>query len=199
MSEFVELLTKRPVIAAVRDEASVARAAGSQAPAIFLLGGSILTLPGMARAAKASGKRVFVHLDLLAGLGHDAEAVAWCAREAAPDGVISTRAPLLKAAKTLGLLTIQRLFVMDSSSLQHGVKQLLQSRPDMVEALPGLVPKAITQLKAALPGCGIIAGGMVTESAEVRAAVEAGAYAVSTSIQQLWGLRREDLFEGARP
>lgn len=195
---FMEGLARRPVIAAARDMAGAKRAAGSAAEAIFLLGGSILTLEDMVRAAKESGKRVFVHLDLLEGLGNDAAAVEWCAKNARPDGLISTRSPLLRQARACSLLTIQRLFVMDSSSLAHGVKLLAASKPDMIEVLPGLVPKAITQLRVALPQAAIIAGGMVTDRREVALALEAGALAVSTSEPALWDMDRAELTQGGR-
>ena len=64
---------------------------------------------------------------------------------------------LAKACRELGLMTIQRLFIMDSASLRHGVNLLRTYEPDMLEVLPGLVPKAITQLRGAV-GKPIIAG-----------------------------------------
>lgn len=164
---------------------TVEKAAQTDVAAIFLLGGSILTLRDMVAAARAGGKRVFVHMDLLSGLGRDAQAVEWCAGEARPDGLISTRAPLLKRAKELGLITIQRLFVMDSSSIRHAERFAKGSAPDMLEVLPGLVPKAIVTLKAAM-GLPIIAGGMITEAGEIEQALRAGAAGVSTSMEALW-------------
>lgn len=193
MHQLIRALRARPVIAAARDLAGAKAAAEGESAAIFLLGGSILTLPAMVLAAKSTGKRVFAHLDLLEGLGHDHVAVEWCAKYAKPDGVISTRAPMLRCAGDCGLLTIQRLFVMDSSSLRNGIRQLQKGAPDIVEVLPGLVPKAISQLCMALPKSEIIAGGMVTEAEDVAMALRAGAIGVSTSVEALWPIRREDL------
>lgn len=185
MQEFMDELGLHPVIAAARDISSVQRAAKSASAAVFLLGGSILTLERAVDIARSEGKRVFVHLDLCEGLGRDAAAVEWCARYPRPDGLISTRTPLLKKARECGMNTIQRLFIMDSSSLAHGIKLLKANPPDMVEVLPGLVPKAITRLNEALSQP-IIAGGMITERSEIDSALAAGARAVSTSIPALW-------------
>lgn len=185
MQDFLNALAQRPVIASARDLGQVERAAASQVPAIFLLGGSILTLKAMADCARTGGKRVFVHLDLLGGLGRDAAAVEWCAQQIRPDGMISTRAPLLKRAGELGIITIQRLFVMDSSSLRHGINLFRTYAPDMLEVLPGLVPKAIAQLRREV-GKPIIAGGMITEPGEIAQALAAGAAGVSTSVEALW-------------
>lgn len=185
MQEFLHALAEHPVIASARDMDAVKRATMTDVAAIFLLGGSIMTLKDLAKCARDGGKRVFVHLDLLGGLGRDNAAVEWCAQEIAPDGMISTRAPLLRRARELHIITIQRLFLMDSASLQHGINLFKTHAPDMLEVLPGLVPKAIAQLKAEI-GKPIIAGGMITQSIDAEQALRAGASGVSTSEESLW-------------
>ena len=181
----IQDLTIRPVIAAVRDEADAVQAAESPVAAVFLLSGSILTLPEITGILRRADKLVFMHMDLCDGLGRDAAAVQWCARNLSLDGMISTRWQLLKAAGEMGLLTIQRTFLMDSASLSSGIKLMRGNPPDMVELLPGLVPKAIRQVRERLD-IPVIAGGMVTEADEVEDALSAGALAVSTSDKILW-------------
>ena len=178
-------LTMRPVIAAVRGQTEAEKAAKSPVAAVFLLGGSILTLQDTVQELKDAGKAVFVHMDLCEGLGRDAAAVCWCARNLRPDGMISTKSQLLHAAREEGLMTIQRMFLMDSASLVSGMKMMRGSLPDLVELMPGLIPKAITAVGEKL-GIPVIAGGMVTEAAEVEQAIRAGALAVSTSDRILW-------------
>ncbi|MBQ8954360.1 MAG: glycerol-3-phosphate responsive antiterminator [Clostridia bacterium] len=184
-SGFLTAVHQRPVIAAARSMEDVREAAGSRVAAVFLLGGSILTLPEMTETLREAGKFVFIHLDLCEGLGKDAAAVTWCARALRPDGLISTRSQLLKKAAEQGMMTIHRLFLVDSSSLNGGIRHLTANPPDLIEVLPGLVPKAITQLKDTL-GLPVIAGGMVTEERDVAQALEAGALAVSSSSRALW-------------
>lgn len=178
-------LTMRPVIAAVRERADAEQAARSPVAAVFLLGGSILTLRDTVSLLQEAGKAVFIHLDLCEGLGRDAAAVRWCAENLRPDGLISTKSALLHAAKEAGLITIQRMFLMDSASLASGMKLLKGNPPDLVELMPGLIPKAISAVsrKVNIP---VIAGGMITEADEVAGALSAGALAVSTSDRLLW-------------
>lgn len=178
-------LTIRPVIAAVREEADVRQAADSPVAAVFLLGGSILSLSGAVNMLREKGKQVFVHIDLCDGLGRDAAAVQWCARNLRLNGLISTRPTLLRAASEEGLVTIQRMFLMDSASLTSGLKLMRGNLPDMVELLPGVVPKAIEEVRRRLE-IPVIAGGMVTEDSEVAQALAAGALAVSSSEKGLW-------------
>ena len=188
--EFLKAVHQRPVIAAARSPEDAAEAAKSRVAAVFLLGGSILTLPEMTQALRCAGKFVFIHLDLCEGLGRDAAAVEWCARTLRPDGLISTRSQLLKAAAGQGMMTNHRLFLMDSSSLNGGIRHLAANPPDLIEVLPGLVPKAITRLRETLEPP-VIAGGMVTEEKDVAQALGAGALAVSSSERALWRMGLE--------
>ena len=185
MSALIDDMARSRIIAAVRDDAGLERACASRARVIFMLGGTLLGLGERVRCAQNSGKRVLLHLDLIEGLGRDAAAVDYCAQAILPDGVISTRAPLIRRAAERGLYTVQRMFLMDSQSLINGVRLLRASECDMVEVLPGLAPKAISFMRGELAKP-IIAGGMVTTLAEVRGALAAGALAVSTSSAGLW-------------
>ena len=136
-------LTIRPVIAAVRGEEDARLAAESPVAAVFLLGGSILTLADSVQMLREKGKLVFVHMDLCDGLGRDAAAVQWCARNLRPHGLISTRPQLLRAASDEGLVTIQRMFLMDSASLASGMKlsraraaEIIRQGSVMVDHMP---------------------------------------------------------------
>lgn len=188
MQELLKQFEKSPVIPAAHTPEAVARAAQTSAAVIFLLGGSILTLPDMIRIAHENGKRAFIHLDLADGLGRDEVAVRWCVEKMNADGVISTRPSLLKAASDMGAMTIQRLFLMDSASFEHGKRMLRNTPPDMAEVLPAIAPKAIRQLCEALDKP-VIAGGLVTEPREIALALQAGAAAVSVGDERLWNLK----------
>ena len=187
MKRLTTELSRHPVIASVRTCEAAEIASKSSVAAIFILGGSILTLPEIVKRAHADGKYAFVHIDLAEGLGRDDAAVEWCARNLHADGLISTRPQLLRKASESGMVTIQRLFLMDSSSFEHGKKLLKNTPPDMAEVLPGIAPKAVHQLCEAL-NKPVIAGGMITEKNEIIAALDAGALAVSVSDEKLWNL-----------
>ena len=176
-----------PVIAAVRNMDGAREAAAlSGRRAVFLLGGDIQTLPDYIMLLRGAGKTVFVHLDLVEGIGRDASGVRYLAANGV-SGLISTRTPLVKAARQEGMIAVQRMFLIDSDSLESGVHMLGASHADCCEVMPGLVPKAITSLKGRIPQP-IIAGGMITEGEEVEVALRAGAVAVSTSNRALWDL-----------
>ena len=133
--------------------------------------------------AHEHGKAVFVHIDLMKGIGKDKCGVEFLAKCGA-DGIISTRASLIKAAKEIGVLTAQRYFALDSQGLESIKEMIASARPDFVEIMPGVIEKVIKKFADfEIP---IIAGGLLETKAEVTAALSSGALAISTGKKELW-------------
>ena len=114
--ELLDYIEANPIIAAVRNMGDLRSAVSSTVRAVFLLTGDINTVGEAVRLARQSRKGIYLHLDLLEGLGRDKAAVHFLAQEVRPDGVITTRSHLVQAAKSAGLYTIQRIFILDSLS-----------------------------------------------------------------------------------
>lgn len=185
---FLQKLREAPVIAAVKKAEQVDAALDADCNVIFLLCGNIFNLGEIVQKAKEKGKLIFLHVDLIDGFSRDALALRYIAQTIAPDGIISTKNNLLKAAKELGLLTVQRLFIIDSLSIQTTVKASALINPDMVEILPGIMPRITKQLAQKLD-VPIIVGGLISEPDDIKKALEAGAHGVSTSAPALWRKR----------
>ncbi|MGI6706471.1 MAG: glycerol-3-phosphate responsive antiterminator [Clostridia bacterium] len=185
LSTLLELLEENPIIAAIREKEDLDVAIDSPVNTVFILGGDILELENDIPRILQSGKYVFVHIDLVEGIGKDAAGVKYLSQRIKPSGLISTRHHLLKHGSDEGLITIQRMFLVDSSSFQSGIRLLQTSQPDLVEVMPGLVPKAITSLQRQVRQP-VIAGGMITSKEDIIHALQAGALAVSTSNKNLW-------------
>jgi glycerol uptake operon antiterminator len=90
-------------------------------------------------------------------------------------------------AQNLGLLAVQRIFLLDSSALRDGEANVRSCRPDLVEVLPGVAVQAIRLAVDAFDRP-LIAGGLIRTREEVMAALGAGALAVSTGERALWSL-----------
>lgn len=185
--ELLNLLCDGPIIASVKSEDGLAAALQSDAPVIFLLFGDLLTIGDLTRRAKNSGKAVFIHLDLVDGLASREITVDFIAKNTDADGIISTKAQLIRRAGALGLVAIQRFFLLDSMALHNIEKHLAQDNPDLIEVLPGLMPKVIRQLSDAT-GKPIIAGGLISDKEDVVAALSAGAVAVSVTRPDIWAM-----------
>lgn len=186
-AELLELLEDGPVIASVKDDAGLAAAMKSDVAVIFLLYGDVLTIGELVGRAHAAGKAVFVHLDLIEGLSPREVSVDFLAKNTAVDGVLSTKAQLTRRARELGLVAIQRFFLLDSMALRSIEKHLAPETSDLIEVLPGLMPKIIRQVRA-VSGKPVIAGGLITDKEDVTGALGAGAVAVSTTNPDVWAM-----------
>jgi glycerol uptake operon antiterminator len=182
-----DLLEAHPIIAAVRDEQNFETALQSSVAVIFLLNATLSNLKTRVRQIRESKKMGFVHLEMVAGLSKDQAALEFIQTEIGPDGILTTKPNLIQTAKHLGLLTVQRLFILDSLSIQTGLKMLQGNHPDLMEIMPGIIPKVIPEIKrhSQTP---IIAGGMVSAKEEIIELLKVGAVAVSTSREELWQL-----------
>ncbi|WP_026673352.1 glycerol-3-phosphate responsive antiterminator [Alkalihalobacterium bogoriense] len=180
------MFNKREVIASVHNEIALQRALElDEVKTIFLINGDILTLQENIKHIRKYDKRLFLHFDTIQGLSTDVKGVNYTVEILKPDGILSTRGQVIQHAKKLGLLTIQRLFLIDTTALNSGVRSIKQSNPDAVEAMPGLMPRVISELCSHIEQP-VVAGGLIKENYEVELALDAGAVAVSLSDISYW-------------
>lgn len=173
-----------PVIAAVQAD-GFASALNSPAQVIFHLGADLMSVEDIIRKAHEAEKYIFIHLDLADGIGKDRTGVRYVAQCGA-DGIISTKAQLIRYAKEQGLVTVQRFFALDSKGMESIDDMVKNTNPHMMEIMPGVICKAIQRYcKCGIP---VIAGGLIQTKSEVTDALGAGASAVSTGKMDLWYL-----------
>lgn len=185
MKQMKELLTDSPVVAAVKDESDLVQALESECRVVFLLYGNILNIGELVSRVQERDKLCVVHIDLVEGLSNRDIAVDGLVKLSRPDGIISTRSGLIRRAQQLGLLSIQRAFLLDSMSMRSLLSQIESNRPDFVEILPGVIPGAIREVveRTTVP---VIAGGLIRSKQDVMQALNAGVIAVSSSSQEVW-------------
>ncbi|MBE7052267.1 MAG: glycerol-3-phosphate responsive antiterminator [Ruminococcaceae bacterium] len=174
-------------IAAVRTNDDFLTSLASDAGIIFDLSPDIFSLSKKVKACHESNKKLFIHLDLATGIGKDKSGILF-AKKAGVDGIISTRVSIIKLARELRLFTVQRFFIVDSQSLETTIESVKSSKPDMIEIMPGVVPKVVRRIKSeiAIP---VIAGGIIETESEVESMLVSGASAVSTGCKKLWNMK----------
>lgn len=177
-----------PVIAAIKDDEGLIKCLESDINIVFVLYGDLCSIAGIVERLKTHGKTAMVHLDLLGGLSNkDAIAVDFIRERTRADGIITTKPALVRRAKELGLYTIQRFFVLDSLALENIRKQTEKGSTDLIEILPGVMPKIISRI-CGMVDVPVIAGGLISDREDVMAALNAGAVAVSTTRREVWDL-----------
>ena len=181
----LERLLDYPVIAAAKSTDGLEKALKSPCSVVFILYGNICSIGEIVRRIQDTGKLAIVHIDLIDGLSNREISVRFIKESTAADGIISTKVQLVRYAKEMGMITVQRFFLLDSISLESMEKHTPAETADFIEILPGIMPKII---KRCVKGTGIpvITGGLISDKDDVVSALGAGATAVSTTKEDLW-------------
>lgn len=180
--ELIECLEDNPVIAAISDD-KWDDALKSPVQVLFYLSANLLTVKDRIQQAHDADKIVMVHIDLAEGIGKDSAGIQYLTNCGA-DGIISTRANMIRQAKNHGLIAIQRVFALDSKGMESIDEMIKNSSPHLIEIMPGVVEKAILRYSGGkIP---VIAGGLIETKAEVTGVLRCGAIAASTGMKELW-------------
>ena len=116
-----EALQRNPIIAAVRDDEGLAQCLRTDIQTVFVLYGDICNISEIVRQIKDAGKIAIVHVDLIQGLSSKEVAVDFIHQNTRADGIISTKAPLVRHAMDLGMIGGQ---VMDMENEQRSDVQV---------------------------------------------------------------------------
>lgn len=130
-------------------------------------------------------KPIFIHTDLLKGLSNDKEAVDFIKKYVNPAGIVSTKGSMIKAAKKRELLTVQRIFLIDSKSLRNAIESIKENDPDVIEVMPALASSIVEVIKKEI-NKPVILGGLIDNEAQIISGLNAGADGVSFSKDNLW-------------
>lgn len=184
---FMERLKEFRLIAAVKEEKHIEIALNKNLSGVFLLTGNIGVIKRYVDLYKSNNMFVFVHIEKIGGISYDHEGLEFVSHYVKPDGIITTKNNLIKLAKKLDLLTIQRCFLIDSDALIKSIEITKENQPDFVELMPALMPDVIREFKKKtdLP---VITGGLIQDAEQMIKAIDAGAVAVSTGNCKLWDI-----------
>lgn len=184
--KYYDLFENNPVIAAVKDMKGLADCCSmEEIRVVFTLFGDICNLGWIVKQIKDANKVAMVHIDLIAGLNGREIAVDYIKNYTKADGIISTKPALIKRARELSLFTTLRIFVLDSMAFENIAGLTNLARPDIIEILPGLMPKVIKRVRK-LVKVPVIAGGLISDKEDVMEALAAGAISVSTTNPLVW-------------
>ncbi len=175
------------IIAAVNNIDKLDLAIQSPCQIIFLLTANILNLKDIVDKVKRANIDIYVHIDLVDGLSKDTVALKYISEKIRPDGIISTKSNLIKKAKSMNMFAIQRLFMLDSLSLQTGINSVLSTKPDAIEIMPGIIPNIIKEVHKKT-NISVIAGGLISKKDDVIGCLKAGAVGISTSKEIIWDM-----------
>lgn len=187
MEKLPEIIEKNPVIIAIKNDKELEKSLSYDNQVVFMLYGDICTISEKVDRLKNSGKIVIVHEDLISGLSSDDICSEFIKKYTKADGIITTRPNNINKAKKLGLFAILRFFVMDSLSYKNINKTLNQCTPDIIDILPGVMPKILKRISEEVK-VPIIAGGLISDKEDIIGALKAGCIGISTTDSNIWSV-----------
>ncbi|PWV95530.1 glycerol uptake operon antiterminator [Paenibacillus cellulosilyticus] len=174
-----------PIIASVTKEEQFAHVLESDVERVNLMTGHIGNLESYITKLHDWGKQVYVHIEMIAGLGRDAHTVAYLRDKFQADGIITTKSNIITAAKQSNLRTIQRIFAIDTAAIHTAVRMINNTNPDEVELMPGLMPRVTQEVKGMIKQP-LIVGGLIRHEEEIVAALASGADFISSGDPFMW-------------
>lgn len=182
----IHTMEQNPVVPALKDVNRLEDCLRCPCSVVFVLCGDILNIGEIIQRLHEGGKKAVIHADLVTGLAPKEIAADFLLRCGA-DGIISTRPSLTRRGRELGMLSVLRIFALDSKAVGKARSEVEIGAPHMVEILPGPIPRVIARLSSEL--CvPVIAGGLLEEKSDILAALGAGALCVSTTDSRLWDM-----------
>ena len=182
----IEGLRDNPIIAAAQHE-NLELAVNSKVSFVILMNGKLNWLMASEFEMCNKKKNILLHTDLVKGLSNDKEAVNFIKKYINPAGIVSTKSNMLKAPKKEGLITVQRIFLIDSDSLKNAIASIRENDPDIVEIMPALAYSIVEDVKKEIDKP-IILGGLVKKKEQIIQGLKAGADGISFSKSDLWNI-----------
>lgn len=134
---------------------------------------------------KEHNKNVFIHIDLIKGLASDEYGAIYAIQKLKVNGIISTKPSVIALAKKRKIISIQRIFLKDTSSLQRSLHLLSKTEPDYLEILPATAAGAL-DLITKETSTKVICGGLIRSNEDIEYCLNHGAVSVTTSNMELW-------------
>ena len=188
MLDIREVLYENPMIMAIKDGKDLRECLKeeySDNKVVFVLYGNIETIPTIVKKLKDKDKIVFVHENLVEGLSSSHFSPSFIKKYTDADGIITLRAQNAYEARKIGLCTVFRFFLLDSLSYESVKDTIKTTSSDLLEVLPGIMPKMIGEISKRYP-TPLVAGGLIRDKSDVVDALNAGAIAVSSSNYAVW-------------
>ncbi|MCM3280468.1 glycerol-3-phosphate responsive antiterminator [Exiguobacterium sp. MER 193] len=190
VNDAIARIGQERMIASIKSPKQIEAFLRTDVTTTFLMMGTLSTLDRYVAHLKRENRTVFLHAERINGISLDRDGIDYLAKRVGADGIVTTKASVLQHAKRAGLLTVQRLFLVDSDAVTSGLKLAEAQQPDAIELMPGLIPSVVEKIsrEVSFP---IVTGGMIRQPIDVHRALDHGAFAVSTGDERLWHVQRQ--------
>ena len=130
-------------------------------------------------------KKVLVHIDLIKGLAANEFGAIFLIQKLHVDGIISTKHQPIVVAKKRKVISIQRIFLKDSLSLDKSITLVNKVRPDYLEIMPAISNSTLSTI-ISRTNLKVFCGGLIQSREQIDNCLANGAVGVTTSNIELW-------------
>jgi glycerol uptake operon antiterminator len=183
--EFFTKVNEDRLIAAIKHPKGIEQFLQTNLHVSFLQTGNISVIKRYVQLLKNANRFVFLHIEKIPGISYDREGLQFLAKFVQPTGIVTTKSSLIQLAKKEGLISIQRLFLIDTDAVKNGLQSIQEVKPDALELMPGIIPEMIKKVKQKT-NVPIITGGLIRHETHILHALESGAIATSVGSPILW-------------
>lgn len=187
MNDFYERIAKNPIIASVYNLDKLDNALDSKCEIVFLLTANIFNLREISNRVREKNKGLYIYVDSIDGFSKDTWGLEYIVKNICPDGIITSKQNLIKLSKDMGVFIIQRLFISDSNSLENALTSIRINRPNVIEVLPGIIPRIIRDI-VDNTRISLVSSGLINSKTDIDLSFKAGAIAISCSKEEVWAL-----------
>ncbi len=150
----------------------------------ILLNFDLIHLEEHIKAVQKENKIALVHLDYINGIAIDAHGCNYVINRLNADGILSANSAVILEAKNNKKIAIQRVFLVDTATLEKEITKINFCNPDYVELIPGIANEIYSTIEIHIH-CNFIAGGLLKSVEQMYECIYNGASAVTVSSMNL--------------
>lgn len=178
-------MINQKVLPAISDYKALEKFVDSDLEYCVVLNFPLIQLYRVCKLLNENQKKCIVHLDLVKGLASNEHGAEFLIDAYKVSGVISTHPSAIEMAKKKKVMGIQRIFIIDSLSLNRSIKIAKKLEPDYIELLPGFAYEVVSKIRESVD-TPLIGGGLISTQEMVDKCLGGGLVAVTSSVPDLW-------------
>lgn len=151
----------------------------------LLMNFQLAQLSNLVLTLKSHNKKVIVHQELIRGLARDEYGTLYLIQNLKVDGIVSSKSKVIALCNKRNVMSILRIFLKDSLSLEQSIDIATKTLPNYVEILPSSAIMIIEDIKKELD-IDLIFSGLIKTKEHAEYCLRNGAVAISTSNPDFW-------------
>ena len=146
--QLTNILENTPVIPAIKNEQGLRKVIETDNKIVYILNTDIIGIRNIIETLKKHHKIPFIHVDMITGFASNPIVIDYLVSQYKNEcGIISTKSNMIKKAMESDVRVIQRLFVLDSLSIETNIQQIKKIGLNPLKFILEIIPRFIKKIK----------------------------------------------------